>query len=403
MTSAGSIDGRPTRILFVDDEAAVLEALATQMRRKFEVVTFLSATAALNRLHQDRDFAILVSDLRMPEMDGAAFLSWARQVVPDAVRILLTGETDLDAAVNAVNEGQIFRYLRKPCSPITLLKCLDGAAEQHRLLTAERRLLEETFNGCIRALTDVLAVTAPAAFGRATRIRGSANAVAKQLGLDEVWKVDVAAMLSQLGCIAIPNDTMERVQSGHALSPREQAMIARIPVVTEGILGAIPRLEDVCAIITRASASMKGFSTSLLDPRHRAIAAAAQVVRIAQEFDALEARGVAPQSALNALRAREEFDLRVLTALEAVKCKRAVREEVRELSIRDLRAGMVLAEELRMASGMLLAAEGYEVSTGFVERVRNFGPGTIKERVLVRVAYDLGGVEIATHGSASNS
>jgi response regulator RpfG family c-di-GMP phosphodiesterase len=388
-------DSARPRILFVDDEVAVLDALALQMRRRYTVVTMNSGPAALRLLQSDRAFAVVVSDLNMPEMDGATFLGWARQFLPEAVRVLLTGATDLEAAVNAVNEGQIFRFLRKPCSPASLLACLDAAAEQHRLVTAERRLLEETFNGSIRALTDVLAVTNPASFGRATRVRNSASAMAKSVGLEDVWKVEVAAMLSQLGCITLPPETIERLHAGQTLTAHEKAMVARVPTVTEGLLGKIPRLEDVCALITRAALPLRRTFAGSGDPKQEALFRGAQVLRLAQEFDVLEARGATPEAALNALRARDDYEADVLDALAALKCNRVVREEVREMPILDLRAGMVLAEELRMSNGTLLAADGYEVSAGFVERVRNFRPGTVKERVLVRVAFELAGLAAA--------
>lgn len=389
------------RILFVDDDVAILDALSFHMRRRFVVVTMPSASAALRVLQRDRDFAVILSDLSMPEMDGATFLGWARQIVPESVRVLLTGNGDLESAVSAVNEGQIFRFLRKPCSPANLLTCLDAAVEQHRLVTAERTLLEETFNGCIRALTDVLAVSNPASFGRATRIRSHASAVAKRLELADIWKIEVAAMLSQLGCITLPPETVERLHAGQALTEHERAMVARVPTVTEGLLAKIPRLEDVCAIITRAALPLRRNATGGGDSRQEFLQRGAQILKVAQDYDALEARGANPDAALNALRARGHiYDVVVLDALAAIKCNRAAREEIRELPIIDLRVGMVLAEELRMSNGTLLAADDYEVTAGFVERVRNFRPGTVKERVLVRVAFEL--TEVAATESRSN-
>jgi hypothetical protein len=114
---------------------------------------------------------VVVSDLQMPGMDGITLLSSLRKVSPDTVRVLLTGHADVDAAIAAVNEGNIFRFLRKPCPPGALLRALEASVEQYRLITAERVLLEQTLRGSLKTLTDILAFVNPVAFGRAIRSR----------------------------------------------------------------------------------------------------------------------------------------------------------------------------------------------------------------------------------------
>jgi DNA-binding NtrC family response regulator len=103
----------PIRILFVDDEERILRSLALQFRREYEVLTESDPRRALQRLKSE-SVQIIVSDQRMPQMSGAELLAQARQIAPDTLRILLTGYSDLDAAVEALNSGGIFRYLTKP-------------------------------------------------------------------------------------------------------------------------------------------------------------------------------------------------------------------------------------------------------------------------------------------------
>ena len=112
-----------------------------------------------------------MSDMRMPVMDGAAVLAQARSARPDTVRILLTGQADLEDAVAAVNNGNIFRFLLKPCPRPVLVQALSDAVEQHRMITAERELLERTLRGSVAALFDVLSLANPLAFARAVRIQ----------------------------------------------------------------------------------------------------------------------------------------------------------------------------------------------------------------------------------------
>ena len=118
----------PIRILFVDDEERILRSLALQFRREYEVLTESDPLRALERLKSER-VQIIVSDQRMPQMSGAELLAQARQIAPDTLRILLTGYSDLDAAVEALNSGGIFRYLTKPWDQQEMAFTLRQAAQ----------------------------------------------------------------------------------------------------------------------------------------------------------------------------------------------------------------------------------------------------------------------------------
>ncbi len=158
-------------ILCVDDEPRVTEGLALLLRRDYRVVTAAGGHEALQRLLEIGAPAAVVSDMRMPGMDGAALLKRVRQLYPETTRILLTGEPGRDAAVSAINEGQIFRFLTKPCAPEQVRAAIEAGVTYHRLLTAEKTLLQETLVGCIKALIDVLAITNPVALGRCNRVK----------------------------------------------------------------------------------------------------------------------------------------------------------------------------------------------------------------------------------------
>lgn len=138
------MDKSRAQILCVDDEPNVLEGLSMHLKRSYEVFCATSGAAALDILRDKTHIAVVISDMRMPGMDGAAFLAKARVVAPLAVRILLTGQTELEAAVAAVNEGQIFRFLTKPCPPPVLLRAVEASVDQHKLLSNERALLEHS-------------------------------------------------------------------------------------------------------------------------------------------------------------------------------------------------------------------------------------------------------------------
>lgn len=371
-------------ILCVDDEPAVLEGLSLHLRRRYAVETATSGAAGLEVLGRVPAIAVVISDMRMPRMDGVAFLRRVRETAPDVVRILLTGQADLESAIAVVNEGQLFRFLTKPCPVPALLAAVDAAAEQHRLLVAERVLLEQTLHGSIKALTDALSLTNPIAFGRATRVRQLVTQLAAALKLRDRWQVEVAGMLSQVALITLPAETAERVCNGQLLSEAEQAMVDRLPAATDQLLGNIPRLEPVRAIL---SASARPRRTGPPPGDHDPLVElGAELLRMAIDFDVLEAQGNAPATAVEFLRARgDRYDPRVLEALDEVRGGAAPTDELREVPVASIRVGMIMAEDVRLQSGLLLVARGYEVTAGFLERLRNFR-GSVKEpvRVLVR-------------------
>ena len=376
------------KILCVDDEPQVLEGIGLTLRRRYEVLTATSGAEALSLVDANPELSVILSDMRMPEMNGATFLARAREHAPDATRMLLTGYTDLDAAIAAVNEGQIFRFLTKPCAPPALLAAFEAAVEQHRLVTAEKVLLEQTLHGAIKALTDILALTSPAAFGRGTRIKMLVSELADHLGIRERWQVEVAAMISQLGHITLPPKTAEKVYFGQPLSGEEQLLVRELPEVTERLLGNIPRLETVREILARYSKprpspeEQAGLSLGVADM-------GAEILRVAVDFDAIETGEHSADEVLALMAARESrYDPAVLEALRRVRGRGAAREELRELPRHELAVGMVLKEDVKLPNGVLLAPRGYEITMRFLERLRTVPRNALSPLIPVLVRLD---------------
>jgi len=383
----------PVKVLGVDEEPHLLEGLAVNLRRKYEVTPALSGTEGLKALLEKGPFAVVLSDMRMPDMDGATFLARVRELAPDATRMLLTGHADVQAAIAAVNQGQIFRFLTKPCPPDELRLAFGAAAEQHRLVTAERVLLEQTLRASIKTLVDVLSLTNPVSFGRAMRVKQHVSGLAEKLRLRERWQVEVAAMLSQLGCITLPTETVEKLYYGQPLSEPEQKMVGRLPVVTEQLLGNIPRLEVVRGILARYAKPYRRDGPIQGDSEHQLIERGAQMLRVAIDYDTIEAQGNPMALAINTMRGRADcYDPVILEAFAAIRGANVVQDEVRELPVSAIREGMVFADDVKMSSGALLAAHGCDVTASFVERARNLRAGYIKEpiRVILRGAGSKG-------------
>ncbi len=365
------------RILCVDDEENILNAIQRSLRKKYDIVTAGGGQEGLDLMASKGPFDVVVSDMKMPEMNGATFLRHARQLYPDTVRVLLTGFADLDTVVTAVNEGYIYRFLAKPCSASVLADAIDGAIRQHELLTSERVLLEQTLKGSIRALTEILALANPSAFGRGTRISQLAILMAKTLKVPDPWQVEVAAMLSQIGCITLPQETAMRWYSGAELSDVEQDMILRMPEITENVLKPIPRLEPVLDILINQMVNFDGSGKPGNKLVGEEIPIGARILKVCVQCEELVARGATPGNVLDALRAQQGlYDPRVIDAYAEVASRGGAEETIRGVTLQELRTGMIFTEDVKSSAGVLLVASGQECNVSLLERIQNYADTT---------------------------
>jgi len=363
-------------ILCVDDEPRVVESLALHLRREYQVLAATGGNSALQLLKEKGAPAVIVSDMRMPGMDGATLLKHVKQLYPETTRILLTGEPGRDAAIAAVNEGQIFRFLTKPCPPDQLRGAIEAAVVHHRLLIAEKVLLQETLIGCIRALVDILAITNPVAFGRATRVKRLATELSASLGMANFWQLEAAAMLSQIGYISLPIELVEKLYYGKRLTADERVLADGAPLVAQKLLGRIPRLEPVMEILD----ACRGKN----DLPEGLIKAGAGILSLVLEYDAQIAQGHSAEVAVSAVRAQSgRFDAKSVECLESLVGLAAGAREVKEVPVGRLTPGMVFMDDLFTQIGTLLVPKGFEVTETFLERARNFGPGILQEKVRV--------------------
>jgi response regulator RpfG family c-di-GMP phosphodiesterase len=365
------------RILCVDDEPRVTEGLALLLRRDYQVMTAVSGQAALQMIKDVGAPAVVMSDMRMPVMDGATFLKTIRRLYPETARILLTGEPGRDAAVSAINEGQIFRFLTKPCSPEHVRAAVEAAVAYHRLLAAERTLLQETLIGCIRALIDVLAITNPVAFGRSNRVKRLAMEIAAAAGHETFWQLEAAAMLSQIGYISLPVELVEKLYYGSALTREEGVLADGAPAVAQKLLGHIPRLQPVMQILA-ISQKPTGDSPDGL------VMVGANILRLVLEYDTQIARGNSVEAAIEAVLARpDRHDKQLVEHLASVLGAESRNDETSQIPVGHVKTGMIILDDVRTHIGTLLVPKGFEVTDVFIERMRNFGPGILAEKVRV--------------------
>ncbi|MGD9858372.1 MAG: HD domain-containing phosphohydrolase, partial [Planctomycetaceae bacterium] len=247
-----------TKVLCVDDDAKILNGIRRQLGGQFDLETAEGPLAAQQLLEQSGPYAVVVSDMRMPEMTGIELLKLIRKTYPDTVRIMLTGESDLNTTINAVNEGNIFRFLSKPCGAEILGTAISDGLRQYQLVTAERELVEGTLKGSVKLLSEMLSLVSPASFGRAARVQRMATKVGEKLGTANLWELEIAALLSPLGCVTVPDAIVEKVSRGERLSAAESEAYETHPRFASKLLKNIPRLESVAQTIEYQSQSFDG-------------------------------------------------------------------------------------------------------------------------------------------------
>jgi hypothetical protein len=298
----------------------------------------------------------------------------------------LTGHAEIDAAISAVNEANIFRFLCKPCPPETVLGMLHDALEQRRLVRAERELLEQTLNGSIQALLATLALADPESFAQVSRVRNLVGELALECGIAERWAVEAAAGLSHLAMVSVPADTLRRYREGRALPDDEQAMVDRLPDLANDILGRIPRLDavrDTIAAYGWLARRETGSAHPAPDALQRAL-----LIHITFHFDGLRARGRNRSEALAELRAAWSDAGETLDALEHVLESRAVLVP-RSITAAQLRPGMVIAKDVLTRHEVLLVGEGQEVTTSLIARIENHAQHIgVREPIEVLVPVD---------------
>ncbi len=375
------------KILFVDDERAVLGGYSRLLHGDFDVHIALSGSEGLKAVEEIGPFAVIVSDMRMPGMTGAEFLATVCRKAPLSSRMLLTGYSDVAAAASAVNEGNIFHYLTKPCSKDDLCKAISTGISKYELLLTEKEVLENTLKRSLSVLSEVLGTVSPAAFGRSMRIFSSVKYLWMEQRLPDSWQLEAAALLSQLGCVALDPTLIGAAFVGSRLTIEDENRFKAHPQVASKLLIGIPRMEAVAWMIRQQ------FGLDPSDPpphvpveQLEELNIGAAILRLAVAYDTLKLRGFAAGEILARLHAREaEFPKRLVHAIEGMGSDGSM--EQRKLSVDKLAAGMVLDQALHDNNGSLIIPKGHLISPPLAMKLKSYADiGIIPREILVMVS-----------------
>jgi len=369
------------RILCVDDDPSIQAGLRVVLRKMATVVTVDSAKAALAALESQPPFTVIISDMRMPEMDGASLLVEVRRRWPDVVRVMLTGFAEIEAATRAINEGQIYRFLVKPCPPEELRSVVAAAIRQHELVTAERVLLTDTLRGTVNMMSELLAVANPLVFGRVERIKRLVRASGRMANLDDLWALDISATCSQLGYVMLSPELAEKVYFLRELTSSEAERVASIPAFVDGLIKKIPRLQKVRAIVdAHWKAGYAGW-------KQNAVPMGAHFLRLALDFDILEQESEDPLTAIMAIEAQRETYPEQPLGVFSTYVRGRDQGKLRTIAPGQLEAGMVLAQDITTKHGRLLMSRGHVLTEELIVRLRELASGSLPTAIKV---YDPG-------------
>ncbi len=412
------------KILLVDDEVNITKALRRLLmaEERFDVYTADSGRAALEILREEPDVGVIISDQRMPEMTGVEFLGQARELVPDAVRILLTGYADIEASIGAINQGAVFRYLTKPWKDDELLEVVSEAARNYWLVAENKRLnalvakqnqelqdwngrlkqrvldqtsqireksdalaesnqhLRESFSETIEALAGLIEMRDRRAPGHSRNVAELVTAIAANLELpdEELPRLRSASLLHDIGKIGMADKLL--VKPADDLSDEELKAYQNHAVRGQTALDTVPALREIGVLVRHHHERFDGggFPDKLKGEQiplgARLICAADMFERKLLQFPAEDAL----DSALKELQQEwgKSLDPKLRLPLEVVAREvyshLDISAEVLELKVspKELEAGMQLRHDLYSGTGVLLLKQGTVFNQSSIDAVK---------------------------------
>ncbi len=402
-------------LLLVDDEPNILSALKRLFRRNGHTIHTAESGAEGLKILQQQPVDLIISDMRMPEMNGAEFLEQAAKINPNAVRLLLTGYSDINATIEAINKGKIYGYISKPWNETELNLTVNQALEQKALrderdrlqkLTqkqnAELKQLNATLEDKVRQRTKQLRLAHKrlkesyfasipvfaslvrlreegSAEGHSKRVADHARAVAEKLGLDsdQVRDIYFAGLLHDIGKITLPDDIAGKSEGEMSFPERDR--YRKHTQTAESILMTLEPLQNSAHIIAAVHEQFngKGYPRGL---KGEDIPLGARILAIANDYDKLLhgqllGEKLSAVDAIAWMRESPRYDPYLLTEfIQVLENEGETEGSVRELRLRpeQLKEGMILSRNLLNSDGMLLLAKGYVLREPMLSRIQQF-------------------------------
>lgn len=425
--ATSSTEPRRWRLLFVDDEPNILSSLRRLFRQDAYRVSVANSGAEGLQFLEQQEVDLIISDMRMPEMDGAKFLEQVRQRWPDTIRILLTGYADISSTIDAINKGQIYRYIAKPWDDNDIQLVVRQALERQELLLEKERLerltaqqneelkdlnanlelkvmertvelrkahekLKTSFLTSIKVFANLIELRGPALAGHSRRVADLARKIAIQMGLEtsQVQHIFLAALLHDIGKIGLPDSLLAKAVP--QMSGDDLGAYRAHPVKGEQSLMALDELKEPARIMRSHHERFdgQGFPDGLVGA---GIPVGARILAVANDYDGaqigtLSTRRFSTEEAKKMIQEGKgkRYDPKVVEAFLGIMGGAVVDTGGEMLiAVADLRPGMVVARDLFSRDGVLMLASDYLLDDSLIRHIREHASaGAINTKIHIR-------------------
>lgn len=383
------------RVMFVDDDVALLKSIERNLCFDYDLSIAESGAQALELIAQNEPFSVVVTDMRMPVMDGIRLIEEARKTSPDSIYIMLTGNQDVDTSIKAVNQGQVFRFLTKPCETADIKLAVDAAQRQFELVHAEKELLQKTFVGAVNLMTDVVETLHPDTLQQSQRVDAIMRHCEEALEIQGNWEFRLAARLSLVGLALLPCDEQLKFQQLSPNDSESRRLLEKMASTSARLIARIPRLERVGEILRlQAFADGSAFHQPYAGTDARLGAA---LLNVAVYWSNMTGNGLSLEVALLELQqAIPQLPKQIQCALLELDAPASDRQPV-EVALRDLTEGMVLYDNVLSEDGALLLRSGRRLTHPVIEKLKLHCQNSTRIRPIIIVAASCPNAKLEPH------
>ena len=349
------------KIMLVTSDAALAKIAQAELGKAVTLTNLSSGEKALELLAGDDEYMAVLAGLNLSGMNGLKFLAEVRREHPKLMRLLITADTNFKTAANAVNMGHVSRLLPRPCPPKALKAAIKDAVQKYRKGQAESEAMKDTLLGTVRMLVDILELVQPDAVMRSKRIRRRAQRICTALKAMPAQLMDMVILLSNIGCVALPPELLEQMESGARPSKEDMQIFYTHPSIAAALLENVPRMEKVAAIIRHQNTPVSQ------DPPM-----GSRILKACIDMDRMELSGASQEKAVKFMASKPDiYDARVVEVMKR-HLEESKKIECHGLTVAQLEPGMVMQRDMVTDKGAILLPKGETLSEASHLRLQTF-------------------------------
>ena len=354
----------PDRILFIDDDRTLLNTFQRNLQPEFEVDIAEGFPQARSLVESGNVYSVMVVDMRMPGYDGIETINKLRELTPDSVYIMLTGNQDVSTAMQAVNEASVFQFMNKPCEMDDMRQALNAAQNYYNEQSSQREVLDGTFAGSIGFMSDIVEMQSTGLIDT-NRFSTTMDQIGHQMGLQISWDERIAARLALAGTALLSAEERTKLFTLAPNDPEHTEIVSKLCDASARMVERIPRLAQIAKIL-RHIPKVDGWISVSLAPD----LISATLLRVTLYWNLLIVRGVPGKIAAQEIKLlMPNCTETLVNALSTLDDQGDLQKPV-QLHIEELREGMVFYEDILDEWGALIVSRGRRLTLPILEKLR---------------------------------